>query len=440
MASALSNLTVRQLRERCRNAGLLVGGNKKTLIERLSNHLSAQSSNADSDDNPDSEGESESRSESESGRESDRESDTDHQNDDDDNDNDNDNDDYTKPPPKKRQKLDFKSQSNVNTKIIGSLDSDDDEEQDIDVKSDNLIQQTRQNDNNTNNNNNNNNNNINRNEIIRLNVGGIKYLTTRGTLLNFSSECGHMLSAMFSGDYLLTPNINNNEYFIDRNGKYFEYILAFLRNGNQFVDNMLQYLSKDTIVHLKQESKYFGLYDLIFDRFYAPISFETEFFSGTESSKEIRLDQDRLYVTHAIPKEWITHQRVIKMIFLQYTIDSNINNSENDDRGRPIAYSLTHRDADDTFEDIDGQEVMATDTQMQVTLSIDFHKKTFQVQWCDANINDDGQSNIDDSSDDNKKISTFDLPKDRHRRSLRVGVQFGENSGNNKDVIIKLKS
>ena len=231
----------------------------------------------------------------------------------------NDSDYVSKPPPQKRQKLNFESPSNVDRKRISStsLDSDDDEEQDIDVKNDNskknaLETKTK----------------VNRNEIIRLNVGGVKYLTTRGTLLNFKDKTGHMLSAMFSGDYLSTPTINNNEYFIDRNGKYFEYILSFLRNGNQFIDNMLPHLSKDIILNLKLESKYFGLYNLIFDRFYAPVRWNPQFYCchNTLHTKIAILGGDRCAVceTQRIPIKWIDHGRKISTVFKQFLVEKSI--------------------------------------------------------------------------------------------------------------------
>ena len=43
-------------------------------------------------------------------------------------------------------------------------------------------------------------NGMNINDIIHLNVGGIKYVTRRGTLMNFD-ESRHLLCCMFSGPY-----------------------------------------------------------------------------------------------------------------------------------------------------------------------------------------------------------------------------------------------
>ncbi|GAM17835.1 hypothetical protein SAMD00019534_010100, partial [Acytostelium subglobosum LB1] len=66
--------------------------------------------------------------------------------------------------------------------------------------------------------------------LVRLNVGGKKYITTRDTLL---SKGENFFSSLLTGNL---PSIKEDGYyFIDRNGRYFEYILEFLRTG--YVDN-----------------------------------------------------------------------------------------------------------------------------------------------------------------------------------------------------------
>eukprot|EP01117_Protostelium_nocturnum_P000425 TRINITY_DN10491_c0_g1_i1.p1 TRINITY_DN10491_c0_g1~~TRINITY_DN10491_c0_g1_i1.p1 ORF type:complete len:284 (-),score=105.34 TRINITY_DN10491_c0_g1_i1:19-870(-) len=65
-------------------------------------------------------------------------------------------------------------------------------------------------------------------EIIELNIGGVLYTTTRGTLLNQGK------SSFFSG--LLSGNFKQNRdkrgaLFIDRDGQYFAPILEYLRTG-----------------------------------------------------------------------------------------------------------------------------------------------------------------------------------------------------------------
>jgi len=64
-------------------------------------------------------------------------------------------------------------------------------------------------------------------EIIRLNVGGVLYSTTQATLVRFPNS---MLGAMFS-DGMPKKLDENGCYFIDRNGRLFEYVLDFLRSS-----------------------------------------------------------------------------------------------------------------------------------------------------------------------------------------------------------------
>jgi len=70
-------------------------------------------------------------------------------------------------------------------------------------------------------------------EIIHLNVGGIKYSTTRSTLCKYPES---MLGAMFNQN--IPSQVDKDGcYFIDRNGKMFEYILQFLRSGDMALPN-----------------------------------------------------------------------------------------------------------------------------------------------------------------------------------------------------------
>eukprot|EP01083_Nonionella_stella_P078632 215280_1 len=61
--------------------------------------------------------------------------------------------------------------------------------------------------------------------IIKLNVGGVKYVTTKTTLL----KSGYFV-ALLSGNFAVDLD-DEGAYFIDRNGKYFEYILDYMRSG-----------------------------------------------------------------------------------------------------------------------------------------------------------------------------------------------------------------
>jgi hypothetical protein len=65
-------------------------------------------------------------------------------------------------------------------------------------------------------------------KIIYLNVGGHKYVTTRQTLLNERDP--NYFTGLLSNKFEITRDKEGN-IFIDRNGKYFEFILDYLRTG-----------------------------------------------------------------------------------------------------------------------------------------------------------------------------------------------------------------
>lgn len=65
-------------------------------------------------------------------------------------------------------------------------------------------------------------------EIVGLNIGGIKYLTTKTTLLSTSEP--NFFTSLLSGSFLQDFDTKGN-YFIDRDGQYFAPILEYLRTG-----------------------------------------------------------------------------------------------------------------------------------------------------------------------------------------------------------------
>ena len=75
-------------------------------------------------------------------------------------------------------------------------------------------------------------------EIISLNVGGTLYTTSRSTLTRYPES---MLGAMFGGNLPL-ENSKDSEgnYFIDRDGELFKYILNFLRVSKLVLPNNFQ--------------------------------------------------------------------------------------------------------------------------------------------------------------------------------------------------------
>jgi len=90
-------------------------------------------------------------------------------------------------------------------------------------------------------------------EIISLNVGGVIYCTTKATLLKYP---GTMLHSMFSGRHTITKDSEGN-YFLDRDGNTFKFILNYLRTG-QFPD-----LTRKELLELRAEAEFFSITPLV---------------------------------------------------------------------------------------------------------------------------------------------------------------------------------
>lgn len=67
-------------------------------------------------------------------------------------------------------------------------------------------------------------------EIIKLNIGGFGYTTTRTTLLGKGRGGETFFTALLSGRFH-APRDQHGAYFIDRDGQYFAPILTYLRTG-----------------------------------------------------------------------------------------------------------------------------------------------------------------------------------------------------------------
>jgi len=101
-------------------------------------------------------------------------------------------------------------------------------------------------------------------DIIKLNIGGIKYQTSYNTI---GKDDESMLSSMFSGRHNIKTD-SEGYYFIDRNGEVFKYILKYLRDGKINFNDM----TNDTKNDLLDEANYYNLCGLIkymeYDLFY----------------------------------------------------------------------------------------------------------------------------------------------------------------------------
>ncbi|CAK8679275.1 unnamed protein product [Clavelina lepadiformis] len=64
-------------------------------------------------------------------------------------------------------------------------------------------------------------------EVVELNVGGSYFTTSLSTLRKYPNS---MLAVMFSGRHNLLTD-KDGRYFIDRDGRLFEFVLNFLRQG-----------------------------------------------------------------------------------------------------------------------------------------------------------------------------------------------------------------
>jgi hypothetical protein len=69
-------------------------------------------------------------------------------------------------------------------------------------------------------------------EIVKLNVGGTKFLTTRTTLC---SKGENFFTTLINGRIPSTKY--EGYYFIDRDGNTFKYVLEFLRTGHFEIPN-----------------------------------------------------------------------------------------------------------------------------------------------------------------------------------------------------------
>ena len=88
--------------------------------------------------------------------------------------------------------------------------------------------------------------------IMKLNVGGTHFTTTRTTLTRFPQS---VLGAMFSGRHNILED-DDGAYFIDRDGSVFSHILNFLRAPEKFNLNLVP--KQDTQLFL-QEFEFYGL-------------------------------------------------------------------------------------------------------------------------------------------------------------------------------------
>ena len=90
-------------------------------------------------------------------------------------------------------------------------------------------------------------------DMIRLNIGGNYYSTSKSTLF---AQRNSMLETMFSGYHKLTKS-EDGSYFIDADGKHFGIILNHLRGRIQYATDLLE--DRRTLLELRKEADFYNL-------------------------------------------------------------------------------------------------------------------------------------------------------------------------------------
>ena len=91
------------------------------------------------------------------------------------------------------------------------------------------------------------------NDILKLNVGGGHFMTTRATLC---AEEDSMLAKMFDpASPFGTRKEVDGEIFIDRSSQTFHHVLEYLRNGCRLVSKV----PNEVVEILRADADYFGL-------------------------------------------------------------------------------------------------------------------------------------------------------------------------------------
>ena len=145
------------------------------------------------------------------------------------------------------------------------------------------------------------------NEIVSLNVGGKEYTTTIQTLCQ-DPNC--MLSKMFSGRFAVKKDSKGN-YFIDRDGTYFKYILNYLRDG--YVNLPTKPLPRKQILAEAMFYQIQGLIDVL-----NPVINDNS--TPTESAP---LEESNLYFAHRdslrsrFEAEWLEMKKKVKTSFME---------------------------------------------------------------------------------------------------------------------------
>lgn len=92
--------------------------------------------------------------------------------------------------------------------------------------------------------------------MIRVNIGGVQYLTSKATLC---ADSNSILTTMFSG-YHKVKKLEDGSYFIDANGKNFGIILDYLRGRITSTNDLPE--DKTILLELRREAEFYNLMEL----------------------------------------------------------------------------------------------------------------------------------------------------------------------------------
>ena len=90
-------------------------------------------------------------------------------------------------------------------------------------------------------------------DIIKLNVGGTRVMTSKATLTARDT----MLSSMFSGRYHIVKD-EEGYFFIDADGKHFRKVLNYLRRGDAVLSE-----NHEELLEIKKEAEFYGIQGLV---------------------------------------------------------------------------------------------------------------------------------------------------------------------------------
>ena len=136
--------------------------------------------------------------------------------------------------------------------------------------------------------------------IIKLNVGGKRFLTRYRTLIQSDSQ-DNFFKALLSGRFPIEKD-EKDYIFIDRNGKYFEPLLDFLRSGE------LNCPSELSMKRLIQEANYYGIN--LGDAYLSSTSKEDTAPLTDESLKELLI----LYKTSSLERNYKENREGLKLV------------------------------------------------------------------------------------------------------------------------------